>query len=929
MKKYLIILIAAIALVFSIWGYMGLRSSAVSKQVDVFTALPEVPYSLLRINNLSSLSNALLYDNSYWQDVSKLASFQQVNQFIVQLDSIKEAQPTVQSFLNNRTLYYASFALANDTVSHLWFAQVAANEWTTLEKMLLQHTRQGYFFAYENGIFLISPDKDLLHRSIQQIQSENAIIGQDAGFASMLKTAGKQAVFNWLFNIDTLLQLSLSDLTEQGNRMLQNMRHYARWCCFDGIIEGDKLILNGFADKQGKRHYTALMEGQEGTRNTLVEQMPYNTYFFQHLSLSDIDTFHQQLEGYALNDSSEVISNGDALETPTGESPLVFFREFFGGEIAYGWSPLGPFVMVKLIEPRRAIDKLQYMIEDIGYGASCKKEGGMQVYTFPNNGFAGCVFGAYYTLPEEYIVVAGNKLIIAPTSHFARYIASRKSNTQTLQCAPNFQDANRTLLTESNLSMYINLPYMVRNAERFVDGETLLWVRQTQSLWKNFSTFCLQGENDFSGNTFQHLFLQYNKVMDIDENALLAATEQEDTTPEDNSEEEDSEVEPTPSASQIPTASAEATEEPTVSENTPTKRTISQEQPLCTATLDYPAIMAPQVVKNHYTGENEIAIQDSRNQLYLISASGHILWKIVLPQRILGSISQIDLYKNNKLQMVFVTEKQLWVVDRNGKMVSGFPKDLNTEATQGLTVCDYDGNKNYRFFVTGEDGSISLLKTDGTSPADWQFSATKTDLQAAVQYLKVQSKDFLIAYDKERCYLLNRQGKERIHTQNNLKKATYGQFYSDAVGSNARIVATTPKGEIMYIYDKEVKTSAMKDYSPNHLFTLFKGNYGNYYLFLDEKGLDVYDRDMNLYMNDENVVAGKQPTLLMHGSKLAVYDTEQDCWIINNLVSKRKAYQIFASDTPLAYFGNLKPYASPCLVVTEGKELKFYKVREK
>ena len=349
MKKYLIILIAAIALGFSIWGYMGLRSSSVSKQVDVFTALPEIPYSLLRINNLSSLSNALLYDNSYWQDVSKLASFQEVNRFIVQLDSIKEQQTSVQSFLSNRTLYYASFAADNKPVSHLWFAQVAEAEWATIQKILLQHTPEGYFFAYENGIFLISPDKILLERSIQQIKTETTIIGQDTGFANMLNTAGKQAVFNWLFNIETLLQLSLSDFTEQGSRMLQNMRHYARWCCFDGIIEGDKLILNGFAEKQGKRHYTALMEGQEGTRNTLVEQMPYNTYFFQHLSLSDIDRFHQNLEAYALNESDEVISNGDALETPTGESPLVFFREFFGGEIAYGWSPIGPFVMIKLI----------------------------------------------------------------------------------------------------------------------------------------------------------------------------------------------------------------------------------------------------------------------------------------------------------------------------------------------------------------------------------------------------------------------------------------------------------------------------------------------------------------------------------------------------------------------------------------------------
>jgi hypothetical protein len=82
-------------------------------------------------------------------------------------------------------------------------------------------------------------------------------------------------------------------------------------------------------------------------------------------------------------------------------------------------------------------------------------------------------------------------------------------------------------------------------------------------------------------------------------------------------------------------------------------------------------------------------------------------------------------------------------------------------------------------------------------------------------------------------------------------------------------------------------------------------------------------------MQDKHVVAGNHPTLLMHGSKMAVFDSEQRCWIIYNLVSKRKAYQVFASDTPMAYFGAFKPYTSPCLVLTDGKQLKWYKVNEK
>ena len=565
--------------------------------------------------------------------------------------------------------------------------------------------------------------------------------------------------------------------------------------------------------------------------------------------------------------------------------------------------------------------------------AKCKKEGGFSIYTFPTNGFAGCVFGNYYTLDEEeHIIIVDDKMVLASTASFARYIASRKSNTQTLQCSPNFQDANRTLLSKSNISMYVNIPYMVRNADRFVEGETLLWVQQTQSLWKNFSTFCLQSENDLSGNTFQHLFIQHNKVMEVDENALLANDESENSKEPSANETSTS----LPIDTLLPQPSEQANEDATMSteeEQQPStksvKRTISAQQPLCSATLDYPAACAPQLVKNHYTGEHEIAIQDTHNQLYLINATGKILWKKSLPERIIGNITQVDLYKNSKLQMAFITAKHLMVIDRNGQMVKGFPLTLPAEATQGLSVCDYDKNKNYRFFVPTTNGQVLLYKADGTSPNDWQFKTSSGTISAPIQYLKQQSKDFLVAYDEQQCYFLNRQGKERILSGNTIKKAQNGVFYADAVGSNHRFIATSPNGEIHYIYNDEVKTSAIKAYSNKHLFTLFKGNYGNYYLFLDKQGLDVYDRDMNLYMQDAGVVGGNEPTLLMHGSKMAVFDSEQHCWIIYNLVSKRKAYQVFAGDTPLAYFGAFKPYQSPCLVVTEGKQLKWYKINEK
>ena len=936
MKKYIIILLAAAALIFSVWGFLSIKSTTVSKEVDIFTALPQHPYNLIRLNNAASISKALLYNNSYWQDVSKLSSFQPINKLITHLDSLKESNSSVKILLENRTFYMAGFLQEDRSSEYLWFGQISADEWKQLEQIMLQQVNAGYYFGYSNGIFLTGTSKMIVSQSIDQIKTGTSIMSNDPTFQSILKTAGRQAVFNWIFNMEIIGEQLLEQFTEQGYDMFSCWKRYADWCCFDGIIEGDKLIFNGFASKKSSTHYTSLIEEQEAYINTLVDRMPYNTYFFQHLALSNIDTYLQKLDVYAGQYENEPIRADELpLETPSGESPTLFFENFFGGEIAYGCSPIGAFVLVKLIEPQQAAEKLQSMVEEMGYGATTRYIGSTKIYQFANNGFAGCVFGNDYTLPEEYLAIVGNKLIIAPTAKFADYIASRKANTQTLQCAPNFQDAHKTLLTESNLSMYINIPYMVRNADRFVTGDLLQWVNQTQSLWKNFSTFCLQTENDLSGRTFQHLFLQYNKVMEVNEEELLASTDTqqlpEEFAPEEITGIYDDDIqasgEEASNGSESESTRNSEQEEPV--ESLPaTSRKVSVEKPLCSATLDYPAVMAPQLVKNHYTGEHEIAIQDSHNQLYLINASGKILWKKQLSERIVGNILQIDLLKNNKLQMVFVTAHSLMVIDRNGNMVNGFPKSLSKEAINGLTVCDYEKNRDYRFFIPNSDGTISLLKADGTSPQDWQFAGSK-GIQNQVQYFNQKNKDFLVTFDSEQCYFLNRKGQERILSNNSIKKAPNGDFYEDVLGSKNRFICTSPQGDIQYIYNNEVKQTSVKNYSDNHLFTLFIGNYGNYYIFFDQQGLDVYDRDLNIYMRDTDIKGGKNPALLMHKSIMAAYEKEQQCWIIYNLVGQRSGYQIFASDTPLAYFGNFKPYASPCLILTEGKELKWYKVREK
>ena len=69
--------------------------------------------------------------------------------------------------------------------------------------------------------------------------------------------------------------------------------------------------------------------------------------------------------------------------------------------------------------------------------------------------------------------------------------------------------------------------------------------------------------------------------------------------------------------------------------------------------LDTVLYSKPLFFTNHYTGRNEIFVQDLNNNVYLINSAGRILWKLRLSEKIVGDAVMIDYYRNSKYQILF------------------------------------------------------------------------------------------------------------------------------------------------------------------------------------------------------------------------------------------------------------------------------------
>lgn len=116
--------------------------------------------------------------------------------------------------------------------------------------------------------------------------------------------------------------------------------------------------------------------------------------------------------------------------------------------------------------------------------------------------------------------------------------------------------------------------------------------------------------------------------------------------------------------------------------------------------LDQNLITSPSYFINWRTRQRDVAVQDEDHLLHLISSKGQKIWTKQLDSKIIGEIQNLDIYKNTRIQMAFVTQSKLYVLDKNGNDVGHFPISFNNLITQGLQIFDYSNNGKYRFVVT-------------------------------------------------------------------------------------------------------------------------------------------------------------------------------------------------------------------------------------
>ncbi|MBP8823209.1 MAG: hypothetical protein KBH07_06165 [Flavobacteriales bacterium] len=195
---------------------------------------------------------------------------------------------------------------------------------------------------------------------------------------------------------------------------------------------------------------------------------------------------------------------------------------------------------------------------------------------------------------------------------------------------------------------------------------------------------------------------------------------------------------------------------------------------LWTTAMPAPLAMPPMLVEDYLSKTQQILVQDRDDRISLISCTGKVLWQRQLDGPILGGVEQIDRFRNDKLQLLLNTARKVYLIDRLGRDVEGFPVVLKAPASAPLSAFDYEGNREYRIVLPLEDRSMLNLGPDGLPVKGWDPKKLDSPALAAVQHVRIKGKDYLVVPQRNgHVAVLGRRGEARYQPRLHMAALQY------------------------------------------------------------------------------------------------------------------------------------------------------------
>ncbi len=869
-KLLLILSVIAVAAVIAVSVYFGKEKRKLS---PVINAVPTKAAFILETDDFSYLTNKISKNEDIISLFSTLNLTKEFNSNFLYVDSLIRINKKFKKFLNQKDVIISAHLLGQNNIGFLFATSFsekkkAINEINTaiskLDSQLAvkkisfagaeiynqkhKTNHKEIFYTFYEDYFLLTYSEILMQKAIKNINS-GASYFSDHNFKTLYQSRRNNSDATLYLNYEKFFTYINSSLNKSFKNKTLLLQKFADWSAFDINIKRKEIKLTGHTNVKPEMQYLTIFKNINPQKSKVLKFLPEKTASFLSVNIGSGAEFKYKYEDYLgeikhLNDHQIRLASFNKKYKLTDDENTLY--ELTANEIGIFLEDINKngkehsrFVFLKLTDRNKAESFFNHIIN-----VSCEE----------NKLSANSFKTSYNSNTEDYTI-----------------IRSPEKNLPEMFYGVLFQNINAEYLTFINDFIVFSETKQV--IQDLIDAYEKDRTFKRKSLNYSFIKSLPDQSNIFF---YTDLFHSKNSILGILNKKVVKQFE---------TDIEELEIVQGPAIQFI-------------SDSYPIYTTIkialnSKKQQISETIwevrLDTIIATKPFIVLNHNTQEKEIIIQDVANKIYLIDKSGKILWTRQLDGEIISDIFQIDYYENNKLQLLFNTKSKIYCIDRIGNWLEGYPIALNSPATNGISVFDYDYDKNYRILIATKNKKISLYSKEGKIIDGWQFNKTKTNVNGKIYHFKNKDKDFIAFRDRTQIYILNRKGEIRINPEANipLSKNSRMYFSRDNKYSKAHFSITNPSGTIYSIFENgKIKKEKIKTYSNEHFYSYkdINGDNVSDFIFTDKSQTNVYNgidkKRIYSYSYDENII-----------NDIAVYKfTDSDIRIGTS--SKNKIYLI-------------------------------------
>jgi len=696
---------------------------------------------------------------------------------------------------------------------------------------------ESLFYSFANGFLLVSSKSIVIEQVLRQMSTRGIL--KNPYFTEVSRTTANTGISIFLNHawinsfLANILTRSATSLTDEFGAIRRNQpavkaekfRDFASWSGLDLRLGNNQINFSGLsAADDSLNHFLAVFNNQQPVRFRAEDLLPQNTSFFCSYAFSGKNAFFERLENYFAHSGNYYHREERMKRFDQGFRGNVrtIFQELVKDEVIVAATtiPVNPenktvYFIVHTESRATAEEQLKRLLNNYAVRNglepgqlvseySMNNEVRFPVYRFPFPSFPGLWMGSPFAMVDaRFVSFYNNAMVFSNSEQGIHEYLRNMSIGNTLSKDTRYQRFRQSSSNRANIHVFadVNKAYGFRN-ELFTPG-ILRQMEDKEESIRKFGMMSWQVQCD-KGAFTNSMIIDF-----LSDNANNAQT----------------------------------TWQTVIGSNIATK---------------------PQLVVNHHDPANrEIIFQDEQHNLHLVSQSGLSRWILPLSGPVLSEIHQVDYYKNGRLQYLFNTKEKLYLIDRNGNNVAHFPVTFQSPATNGVNVFDYHNNRDYRYFVAGENNRVYAYDGTGKIVTGWKFDKTESTVTTPVQHFRVDGKDFIIFKDKSKIYIQDRQGETRVSVSEQFSNSKNPLVLN--LNGTPKIVATDTGGKVYYIFfDGKTEEKKTARFSENHFFTVddLDGNDIPDFIFADGNEVTVMDENgKKLFSQKLDRPIGHQPNI--------------------------------------------------------------------